>query len=65
MLIVGLGNPGDKYRGTKHNIGYSIVDMLAEQKILSFKLGKGEYMYSKGDGLTLLKPLTYIEIVRI
>ena len=60
MIIVGLGNPGDKYANTKHNIGYWVVDKLANQLSLKFKLGKGEYMHTQGSKISLLKPLNYM-----
>ena len=60
MVIVGLGNPGNKYHNTKHNIGFWIIDKLASDYSLDFKLGKGNYMYSKYDNITFLKPLTYM-----
>ena len=60
MLIVGLGNPGNRYANTKHNVGFWVLDRLANQYCAPFKLGKGNYMYSKHDKITLLKPLTYM-----
>jgi PTH1 family peptidyl-tRNA hydrolase len=60
MLIVGLGNPGDKYANTKHNMGFCVINQLAQKHDYSFKLGKGEYMFSKHNDITLLKPLTYM-----
>ena len=60
MTIIGLGNPGTKYENTKHNIGYWVIDKLAEQFSLNFKLGKGEYMYTKNPNITLIKPLGYM-----
>ena len=60
MVIVGLGNPGSKYAKTKHNIGFWMVDKLANDCSAEFKLGKGNYMYSKHNNITFLKPLTYM-----
>lgn len=60
MLIVGLGNPGPQYANTKHNIGYKVINQVAAQYDMSFKLGKGDYTYSKGEKLTLMKPLTFM-----
>ena len=60
MHIIGLGNPGIKYEKTKHNIGYWIIDRLAENYHMGLKLGKGDYMHSKGEKLNLLKPLSFM-----
>lgn len=60
MLIIGLGNPGKQYSKTKHNVGFWIVDKLADEMSMEFKLGKGDYMYSKKDNITFLKPLTFM-----
>ena len=60
MLIVGLGNPGNKYANTKHNVGFWVIDQLVNDYCINFKLGKGNYMYSKHNNITFLKPLTYM-----
>ena len=59
-LIVGLGNPGEKYKLNRHNIGYMIVDYLID-KFNASKVSskfKGE-LFKSGDFL-LLKPTTYM-----
>lgn len=65
FLIVGLGNPGPKYHNTRHNIGFRILDYLAEKEGLDFeteKLGdKTAYKY-KGRVFILLKPNTYMNL---
>jgi PTH1 family peptidyl-tRNA hydrolase len=65
-LMVGLGNPGDKYAGTRHNIGFEVVDRLSKVWAIPLKQERrfqGEY--GAGFGPTrqkvyLLKPLTYM-----
>lgn len=59
--IAGLGNPGLKYSGTRHNFGFMVVDKFAERKSAVFKAGRGEYVYSKvNPKLILIKPTTYM-----
>lgn len=63
FLIVGLGNPGPQYAQTRHNIGFMIADLLARNHRVHFVAGEGDYVFCrysvKGEGICLLKPLTY------
>jgi len=64
-LIVGLGNIGEKYVNTRHNIGFKVLDTLAEQENLNFetqKLGEVTSFKLKGKTLILLKPSTYMNL---
>lgn len=64
-LIVGLGNIGEKYANTRHNIGFKVLDTLAEQENLNFetqKLGEITSYKLKGKTLILLKPSTYMNL---
>jgi PTH1 family peptidyl-tRNA hydrolase len=65
-LIVGLGNPGEKYDKTRHNIGFEVVDTLAQRWHISLAQQK-KFQGLYGDGLAiagrkvgLLKPQTYM-----
>lgn len=62
-LIVGLGNMHPDYDGTRHNVGFEVVDLLAEQLEISFKNDQhGDIAVGKHKGRTLilLKPSTYM-----
>lgn len=64
-LIVGLGNPGEKYKNTRHNIGYRVLDFLAESAGISFFDKRYAYvseMKHKGKTLILVKPTTYMNL---
>ena len=65
FLIVGLGNIGDKYTNTRHNIGFKVLDSLAKQEDLSFetqKLGDVTTYKLKGRTFIFLKPSTYMNL---
>lgn len=66
MLIVGLGNPGDKYRMTRHNIGFLLLDMLAESYEFQSWQAKHKGLLNKGNiegqDVILLKPQTYMNL---
>jgi len=64
-LIVGLGNIGNEYTNTRHNIGFKILDFLASKESLTFetqKLGDVTVYKFKGRQFILLKPSTYMNL---
>jgi len=64
-LIVGLGNIGEKYDNTRHNIGFKILDYLAKEEGVTFesdKLGMICSFRFKGRTFILLKPSTYMNL---
>lgn len=65
FLIVGLGNIGSEYANTRHNIGFKVLDYIANQEGISFqtvKLGEVAELKIKGRTLLLLKPNTYMNL---
>lgn len=65
FLIVGLGNIGPKYKNTRHNVGFKILDFLAEKESLeweSVRLGDLTTHKKKGRSFLLLKPSTYMNL---
>lgn len=62
VVFVGLGNIGDEYSSTKHNAGFWVVNELAKRMNISFKLGKGDYVYAedRNRDIILIKPTTNI-----
>ena len=63
-LIVGLGNPGKEYENTRHNVGFMVMNRLADVMNVSISTSKfkGEYtkFKYKGEDIVLLKPMTYM-----
>lgn len=64
-LIVGLGNIGSEYAGTRHNIGFIVLDAFAEASNIAFsteRYGDVAHVRLKNKQLTLLKPSTYMNL---
>lgn len=65
-LIVGLGNPGPEYRGTRHNVGFAVIDELSERHRI--KIDRSRLKARVGSGkvggimVTLAKPMTYMNL---
>jgi PTH1 family peptidyl-tRNA hydrolase len=61
-LIAGLGNPGAEYKGTRHNVGFEVVDRLASEWDLSWQHEKNwRVLWAKGaNGVILAKPTSYM-----
>ncbi|MBC2592830.1 aminoacyl-tRNA hydrolase [Ruficoccus amylovorans] len=64
-VIVGLGNPGPEYSGTRHNIGFAVVDALATEQGAAWKNEKRFQAETAkvslaGQSVVLMKPLTYV-----
>lgn len=64
LLIVGLGNPGAKYQGTRHNIGFQLLDYLGENNNFSFSASKWRAQTARaeiwGEKLLFVKPETFM-----
>ena len=64
-MIVGLGNPGDNYNNTRHNIGFMLIDNYVKDKDINFSV-KFNGLYSKvfkdNETFILLKPLSYMNL---
>ena len=57
IAFIGLGNVGDKYKETKHNAGFWVIDEMAKRNNVSFKPGNGDYVIaSKTNMFFLVKP---------
>ncbi len=65
-LVVGLGNPGKKYAGNRHNVGFMAIDRLREERGLPEWKEKFSGVFARGSGfgddLMLLKPATYMNV---
>lgn len=66
-VIVGLGNPGNEYKYTRHNAGFLVIDEICKNRKVSFKKGKfADCVYARiklgGETVYLVKPLTYMNL---
>ena len=65
-LIVGLGNPGAQYKGTRHNIGFAVIDEIARRAAIGFESAPAEAVIAKWrrpeGGALLAKPLTFMNL---
>ena len=65
-VIVGLGNPGDKYERTRHNVGFDVIDLLAEKYGISVTERKHKALIGKGrigtEAVILVKPQTFMNL---
>lgn len=66
ILIVGLGNPGKQYNQTRHNIGFDVIDYMADKYNIDVNREKFKGLYGEGfienKKVILLKPLTYMNL---
>jgi PTH1 family peptidyl-tRNA hydrolase len=65
-LVAGLGNPGDRYRGTRHNVGFEVVERVAARHGLLFEAAPAEALQAKwrrdGDVVLIAKALTFMNL---
>ena len=59
-LLVGLGNPGQEYEKTRHNLGFIVVDQLTQRLGMELTKKKFQGLYCKTNEYILLKPQTYM-----
>src|SRR5690625_7799624 len=64
--IIGLGNPGEKYEKTRHNVGFQVIDELAKRHHISLQKSKFKCDYEKihydDDSVIFLKPQTFMNL---
>jgi peptidyl-tRNA hydrolase, PTH1 family len=66
-LIAGLGNPGPRYKGTRHNIGFEVVDEVGRRAAVGYESAPAEALMARwrrsdADDVLLIKPLTFMNL---
>jgi peptidyl-tRNA hydrolase, PTH1 family len=63
-LVVGLGNPGRKYAGTRHNVGFDVVDLVAQRHRLEWESAPAEAVQGRwrAESAIVAKPLTFMNL---
>ncbi|MBN2171898.1 MAG: aminoacyl-tRNA hydrolase [Candidatus Krumholzibacteriota bacterium] len=65
-VVLGLGNPGTRYAATRHNVGFMVLDRLAERARLRFTAGRGDFAAARwsapGGPVLLAKPDTFMNL---
>ena len=63
-MIAGLGNPGPRYAGTRHNVGFDVVDVLVERHRLQWESAPADAVMAKwrSAGALVIKPLTFMNL---
>ena len=63
-LVVGLGNPGRKYDGTRHNVGFDVLDLLATRHRLEWESAPADALIAKwrAESALLAKPMTFMNL---
>jgi PTH1 family peptidyl-tRNA hydrolase len=64
--IVGLGNPGPQYKGTRHNVGFDVIDEIARRQSVGFESAPADALIAKWrrpeEAVLLVKPLTFMNL---
>lgn len=64
FIVIGLGNPGDKYKATRHNVGFNVIDCLADRNNVVLNKIKHKAIIGEtridGEKVILIKPQTYM-----
>ena len=67
-LVIGLGNPEEEYKGTRHNMGFDTINQIARNYQISFEKKKFDALYAdtmiENEKVILIKPQTYMNLSR-